>query len=162
MFKKLTFMTLIFSLSSFLYAAGKISVKVKLSPAGSFNMEFKDVKGELKNINGVIQAKKLSAKVKTLKTGMDLRDKHSKEKLEYKKFPYITVTNIKAKKGIGVGTIKIKGISKKIKFKYKKAGSNMMMTKFPLSLKDFKFQSINYMGVGVTDKVMVTAKIPIN
>lgn len=140
----------------------EISVKVKLSPAGSFNMVFKDVRGSLKKEGNLIKGKKISAKVKTLATGMDLRDEHARDKLEYKKHPRITVTDIVGKNGVGKGKINIKGISKKIVFKYKNLGKGLYITKFPLSLKDFKFSNINYMGVGVTDKVMVTAKIPVN
>ena len=116
MFKKIILISFFFFLSSFSFASGKISVKVKLSPAGSFNMDFKDVKGKIKKSGDSVSAKKISAKVKTLKTGMDLRDKHSKEKLKYKEHPYIKVTDIKGKKGVGVGTILIRGIKKKIKF----------------------------------------------
>lgn len=161
MFKKIILISFFFLLGSLTYASGKISVKVKLSPAGSFNMDFKDVKGKIKKSGDSVSAKKISAKVKTLKTGMDLRDKHTKEKLKYKEHSYIKVTDIKGKKGIGVGTIHIRGIKKKIKFKYKDKGK-IMVTKFPLSLKDFQFKSINYMGVGVTDKVIVTAEIPVD
>jgi hypothetical protein len=142
------------------YAAKKgISISVELSPAGSFEIKGK-VKGKVKKSGAGFSAKKLSFKVKRLKTGMDLRDKHTKEKLEYKKYADVVVTDAKGSGGKGTGTINVRGKKQKFNFSYKEVGK-YVQAKFKLSLKSFGFSGINYMGVGVKDKVTVTATIPV-
>jgi len=136
-----------------------VSVSVELSPAGSFEIKGK-VKGSVKKKGSGFEAKKLSFRVKRLKTGMDLRDKHTKEKLEYKKHSDVVVTNAKGSGGKGTGTITVRGVKKKFAFTFKEAGK-YIKAKFKLSLKDFGFSGINYMGVGVKDKVTIEAMVPV-
>ncbi|MCO4794129.1 MAG: YceI family protein, partial [Bacteriovoracaceae bacterium] len=136
-----------------------ISVSVNLSPAGSFEIKGK-VKGKVSKKDGGFFAKKLSFKVKRLKTGMELRDKHTKDKLEFKSHPNVVVKNAKGSGGKGTASISVRGVTKKIGFKYSVVGKYVKAI-FKLNLKDFKFSGINYMGVGVKDKVTVTAVVPI-
>ena len=137
-----------------------VTVAVELSPAGSFEIKGKVSGVVKKGKGGKLVAKKLSFKIAKLKTGLDLRDKHTKEKLSMKgKFPAVIVTAI-GKDGKGSGKIKVKGKTKKFKFTYKVEGK-MVVAKFPLSLKTFGFTGISYMGIGVQDKVEVTAVVPL-
>lgn len=133
-------------------------VQVNLNPAGSFQIKAK-IKGTLKKSGTMLTAKKLTASVKKFKTGMDLRDEHTKKKLQYKKFPKILVTNVKAKGGIGTAKITIMKRAQKIKFKYKDLDSKYARAKFKLSLKKFGISGINYMGVGVEDVITITATL---
>lgn len=158
--KKLGLLLLILLMAFSANAKSKkgVTVYVELSPAGSFEIKGK-VKGKVRTKGGQLFADKITTKVKNLKTGLDLRDKHTKEKLEYKKFPKIEVTNAKGSNGKGTGTINVKGIKKKISFTYKETGK-YIKAKFNLSLKDFNFSGIKYLGVGVKDKVRVEAVVP--
>jgi polyisoprenoid-binding protein YceI len=153
-----------FLLSSSLFAGAKnkkgVKISVNLSPAGSFQIEFKSIKGSVKKVGGRLMAKKLTVKSGKLKTGLDLRDKHTKDKLGYKNFPKVVVTDAVSSGGKGTATLTIRGVSKKIKFTVKEAGRFAKIL-FDISLKDFKFKGINYMGVGVKDKVKVQATVPI-
>ena len=149
-----------FFVFSGIYAAEKgISIAVELSPAGSFEIKGK-VKGSVKKSGPGYLAKKLSFKVKRLKTGIDLRDKHTKEKLKYKKYSSIVVTDAKGSGGKGTGIINVRGKKQKFNFSYKEVGK-YVQAKFNLSLKSFGFKGISYMGVGVKDKVTVTATVPV-
>lgn len=143
------------------YSASKkgATVYVKLSPAGSFEIKSK-IKGRINYKNGVYKGKNISATVKSFKTGLDLRDKHTKKKMEFKKFPKILIKKATGKNNKGTATIQIKGISKNITFTFKEAGK-YLEAKFNLSLKDFKFKGIKYLGVGVKDQVKVLAVIPL-
>ena len=143
------------------YAASKgLKVKVNLSPAGSFEIATKRIKGKASRSGGGFVASNVYVSVKSLKTGMDLRDKHLHDKLEKSKYPKISILQGKAKGGNGVATIQVKNIKKKIKFKYKEVGGSLKIL-FNLNLKDFNFKGIKYMGVGVKDKVKVEALVPI-
>lgn len=136
-----------------------VSVSVELSPAGSFEITGK-VKGSVKKTGAGYEAKKLSFAVKKLKTGMDLRDKHTKEKLEYQKHSDVVVSDAKGSGGKGSGTITVRGVSKKFSFSFKESGKNIIAS-FKLNLKEFGFTGINYMGVGVKDSVEVSAVVPV-
>jgi len=133
-------------------------VEVNLSPAGSFQIKAK-IKGSLKKSGSLLKASKLTASVKSFKTGMELRDQHTKKKLNYKKFPKIIVTGVKAKGGVGTAKISIMNRVQKIKFKYKDLSSKYARAKFKLSLKKFGISGINYMGVGVEDIITITAVV---
>lgn len=131
-------------------------VEVKLNPVGSFEIKGR-IKGDVVEKNGVYTSSKLQSKVKFFKTGMDLRNKHTREKLEYKKYPFVTVTNVKASNGKGSATIKIMDKSKKFNFAYKKNSKGYLIGTFNLSLKDFGISGIKYLGVGVDDTIKLKA-----
>lgn len=137
----------------------EVNVDVTLNPAGSFQAKTRKVKGDISIQDGELKAKKISIRVDHLKTEMDLRDKHLKEKLDSKRYPTIKVYNVSGRNGAGKAQIKIKGIKKDIIFNYTKVGAGEYEANFPLSLKDFGIEGINYMGVGVNDEVMVKVKM---
>ena len=63
-----------------------LSIKVALSPAGSFTITSNKIKGKVYiDSNGNLIAKNIKIPVKTLKTGIELRDNHLKKKLGYEK-----------------------------------------------------------------------------
>lgn len=149
-----------FALTISVFAKGEILISVNLSPAGSFEIKSEKVKGSAKRAGSGFITKGISVKTKTLLTGLELRDRHLHDKLEEKNFKKIEILEGKASGGKGVAVIQVKDIKKKIGFKYKESGSNLIVN-FALSLKDFKFTGINYAGVGVKDKLSVKAIIPI-
>lgn len=157
---KLFVLFLTLFLSGAILGKGSLTVNVNLSPAGSFEIKSKKLKGKAKRAGSGFVTKGISVKTKTLLTGLELRDRHLHDKLEVKKYKKIEILDGKASGGKGVANIKVKNVTKKIKFRYKESGSNMIVS-FPLSLKDFNFSGINYAGVGVKDKVSVKAIIPI-
>ena len=129
-------------------------------PGMSFQAKTSKVKGKVIKSGDTYKAEDISVKVKSLKTEMDLRDDHLRDKLEYKKHSKITVTKGIAKGGKGKAIIEIKGIKKSVNFAYKESGG-LFIAKFSLSLKDFGITGISYMGLGVKDKVVVEASVPI-
>lgn len=150
---------MVFSLSSFAASKGVI-VDVNLSPAGSFQIKGK-LKGSVTQKGDKFISESLYSPVKNFKTGMDLRDDHTKKKLEYKKFPKVEIIKAAGKDGKGQAIVQIRSIKKKVPFTYKKLDSKYIQAVFNLSLKDFKFEGINYMGVGVKDLIKVTATVPV-
>ncbi len=157
--KLLALFLLTLSLTSFA-ARGSLKIVVNLSPAGSFEITSKKVKGSVKRQGSGFVTSGLSVKAKTLVTGLELRDDHLHKKLEVKKYKKIEILKGNASGGKGQAIIQIKDIKKKVNFAYKESGGKLNI-KFPLSLKDFNFSGINYAGVGVKDRVVVSAAIPI-
>ncbi len=152
--------SLVFGLMSLSVFAGKgVVVNVDV-PGMSFQAKSSKIKGDVTKAGDSFKADKLSVKVKTLKTEMDLRDEHLREKLDYKKHSDIQVTGGVAKDGKGSATIEIKGVKKPVSFTYKENGK-LFVAKFSLSLKDFGITGISYMGLGVKDQVTVEASVPI-
>ena len=108
----------IISLTSFAAKKGVV-IDVNLSPAGSFQIQGK-VKGSVYEKDGKLISKGLYSIVKKMKTGMDLRDNHTKKTLQYKKYPKVEILKAAAKDGSGNAIIKIRNVKKKVSFKYKR------------------------------------------
>lgn len=161
--KKFFYTTIILPLlltSTMAFAAKKgVTISVELTPAGSFEITGK-VKGKVTKKGDTYVAKKLTFSIPKLKTGLDLRDKHTKDYMSNKGKHKTIVVAAKGKGGKGVGTIKVRGKKKKFKFTYEEKGKKLH-AKFALNIKDFGITGVSYMGVGVDDKVEVTAVVGI-
>jgi hypothetical protein len=146
-------------LPSLLWAAGA-SVDIKLSPAGGFVGKTEDVKGTVKKVGTKFVGENIVVNLKTLKTGMGLRDKHTQEHLGTAQHPEAILVKAEGENGKGKGIIKIRGIEKAIEGTYKIQGQELVAT-FPLKLSEFKIENIRYMGVGVKDDVVVSVTVPV-
>lgn len=134
---------------------------VSLTPAGDFKATMNEISGSVTVKGDTITANDVRVKLANLKTGMSLRDKHTKDKyLEVKKFPEAILTIGSGKSGKGTGKLKIKNIEKDISGTYKIVGNNVL-AEFPIKLSDYGIKGIKYMGVGVDDNVMVHVEMPI-
>jgi polyisoprenoid-binding protein YceI len=106
----------------------------------------------------------ITVQLGSLKTGMDIRDKHTKEDLEADKFGTAQLkvprASIKASgEGDAKGTFVIHGQSKETTFHYKTDGSNAKGTA-KINVKDFGVKPRSYLGVSIKDEVEVFANIP--
>lgn len=155
--KNLYFYSLFLFLISF-SALAEVKVDVQLSPAGSFEIVTGNINGKVQKTKEGYKAKKLSVSVNSFSTSMELRDKHTKEKLNSSEYPRITVSDVIAANGKGKANIKIMKIKKPISFTYKESGNKLVAT-FELKLSDFNIKGINYMGIGVKDIVKVKASL---
>lgn len=160
-FNTLFCLFLVFMSSSLMAQSKGLKVLVELSPAGSFEILSTSIKGKVKSTGAGYVADKISTSVKSFSTGLELRDNHLKDKLEESKYPKITISNAKAQGGQGTADIQVRNVTKKINFKYKELSSKLISVFFNLSLKDFQFTGINYMGVGVKDQVKVEATLAV-
>ncbi|MNK93821.1 YceI-like domain protein [compost metagenome] len=141
-------------------AQAQVTVDVSLNPMGNFEAKTSSVSGTATMTGDEISAQNVVVNLKGLKTGVDLRDKHTQKHLETGKFPEAVLISAKGKGGKGTGKIKIRGIEKEISGTYK-VEKNMLKADFDLMLNEFKIENINYMGVGVEDKVTLHVVIPI-
>ena len=145
------------SLSSF---AQEATVAVSLTPAGSFKLKSTEIKGVTENKGDHFEAHNIKVGLQNVTTGITLRDEHTKKHLEVANFSDAILVSATGKDGKGTGTIKIKGIEKKIEGTFKVVG-NKLLAEFALNLPDFKIEGIKYMGVGVDDEVKVNVSVPI-
>lgn len=155
--KKINFLAvLLFSLNAW----SQVTVDVVLNPMGNFKAKTESISGQAV-VNGTnVSAQNIKVDLRTLKTGIELRDKHTQKHLQTDKFPEATLSIGKGINGKGIGRININGQEKEIKGTYKVVGKNLE-AHFSLNLPDFKITDINYMGVGVEDEVKVHVVIPI-
>lgn len=141
--------------------AASIEVAVTMSPAGSFKATTKAVKGSAKKTKTGFIAKDITVNLKTLETGVSLRDKHAKEKLNVEKYPQARLLKAQGKNGKGLAIISIKGKQLKVRGTYKIKGKKLTC-KFKMKLSELDITNINYMGIGVKDEVEVTVDIPVS
>lgn len=108
----------------------------------------------------------LSVPMDTVKTGIDLRDRHMREKyVETQKFPNaeLKVSKASLKEGDGQnakGLFKVHGVEKEVAVNYsvsKNAEALLVKGTFNLNLKEHGIEVPNYLGVTVKPEVVVRA-----
>ncbi|MBC7714840.1 MAG: YceI family protein [Rhizobacter sp.] len=141
--------------------AHEVTVKVALSPAGSFEAKSDKVKGEVKKDGAKFTAENLWVKTDELKTGIDLRDEHFHKHLASDKFPKITFTKVMAADGKGTGTLTVDDVKKDVSFTYTMKSPTKLEATINVKNSDFKLKEENYMGIGVKDDVVIVAIIDV-
>ena len=147
-------------LSAMTAMAQEAVVDVSLRPAGSFKGKTSEVKGVATVKGDKVEASNISVNLKSLTTGISLRDEHTKKRLETEKYPEALLISATGQGGKGEGLIRIHGIEKKVSGTYKIDGSNLS-AEFPIKFSDFNIKDIKYMGVGVDDNGMIHVKVPV-
>ncbi len=159
MFKPLILLVLLYSTSAF---SQNLKAFISLSPAGDFIAQSSEVKGQAtENADGSVEAKDIKVAVKSLNTGITLRNDHMNNKyLEAEKYPDITLKIAKGKNGKGEAIIILKGKQAKVSGNYIK-GKDKLKASFTIKLSDFGIDDINYKGVGAEDEVKVEVTVPL-
>lgn len=151
---------LLVSLPAYAQQAG-MKAEVKLSPAGGFTAATAEVTGEVIQEEGGYKAKDIKVNLKNIKTGIELRDKHTQKHLETDKFPEAILVTAIGKKDKGKAKINFHGKEKIVEGTYKVVSDKFLQANFVIKLSDFNITGIRYMGVGVKDEVPVELVIPI-
>lgn len=141
--------------------AGSLQIDVALSPAGSFKAETQKVNGTAYRTADGIAAKDVTVDLKSLSTGIALRDKHTKERLQVEKFPQAKLIKASGKDGKGTATIEVSGKIKEVAGTYKIDG-HTLKAEFPMKLSDLAITGVRYMAVGVKDDVKVHIDLPLS
>lgn len=143
------------------WAEPGVVIDVLLSPTGSYKAKTQKVTGSAKKTpDGGVIAENVVVDMQSIKTGIGLRDKHTKERLKTDKFKEAKLIKATGKDGKGTGEMEIMGKKQKVEGTYKIEG-NMLKADFPMNLKDLDIKDVRYMGVGVKDKVVVHVELPI-
>jgi len=144
---------------SFTALAGALKVKVTLSPAGDFAAQSDKARGFIEKKGAEYVADELTVSVGTLKTDIELRDKHFHERLGGKDAK-IVLKDAKGTNGKGTGTLVVNGKSKPVGFAFVEKNGQVSAT-FKVKPSDFGIKDVNYLGVGVEDEVSVEARFPV-
>lgn len=166
LFKLVLGFSLIFALTPSSVIAGasssedKVVVDVELSPAGSFKAKTSKVSGYAVKTPSGYAAQNILVDLKSLSSGIELRDRHMKERLMIKEHPYAKLLKAIGKDGKGRGLLEIKGIKREVAGVYTIEGRVLKAT-FKINLPDYKIEDIRYMGVGVEDEITVHVTVPI-
>lgn len=139
--------------------AQQVSAEVVLSPMGNFKVVFSEVKGRAVINKDEVFIENTIVNLKSLKTGLELRDKHTLKHLEVDKNPEAILVKATGKGGTGKGVLKFMGTEKEISGKYSLDG-DLLKAEFTLKLSDFGISDVNYMGVGVEDDVVIKVNLP--
>jgi len=150
---------------------GKVSFMAKGKPALiSINGTAEGLSGTLLESSGKL-AGEISFELKRLKTGIELRDTHMKDKyLEVEKYPHATLKIEKmdlAKPGQSfafAGTLSLHGVSKPIKGEAKltnEKGQWGVTAEFPIQLSQFGITIPNFQGITVAEDVQVKIDTPV-
>ncbi len=139
--------------------AGTVKFQVTLSPAGDFVAQSAKGRGFIEKNGSDLTASELSVEVGTLKTDIELRDKHLHERLGGVKSK-ITLKNAKGSGGKGTGTLTANGQSKPVSFNYKES-NGQVVARFAIQPSDFGIKDVKYLGIGVEDKVVVDVQFPV-
>jgi len=129
-----------FSMSLAAYSAGykkSIKIDVNLSPAGSFTIESKKIKGKVfLSESGNLSAQNIRIPIKNLNTGLDLRDVHLKKKLGFEKDKKAVLLLVKASGKIssGVATFKVLNKLQTVPFTFKKLSKDYGQADFSIPL----------------------------
>lgn len=140
--------------------AQSVVVDVTLNPMGDFKAKTTQVKGEAIVKGDEVSAQNIVVNLTSLKTGVELRDKHTQKHLETSKFPEAVLVSATGKGGKGTGKLKIRGIEKEVAGTYKVEGK-LLKADFTVKISDFGIKDINYMGVGVEDTVTLHVAVPV-
>ena len=141
---------------------GTVKLSVELNPTGSFVAESAQVNGFARKVADGYVAQNVSLVLNTLKTGIDLRDRHMLlNYFETKKYPYAILVNAKAGSGGRFkGILKVRNMPQPIEGEYSVNGSNLEAT-FKSKLSTYRIRKAAYMGVGVEDEVEVKVTLPV-
>lgn len=145
---------------SFTAIAQSVTVDVVLNPMGDFKAKTSEVNGEATIKGDEVSAKNITVNLKNLKSGVELRDKHTHKYLDTKAYPEAVLISATGKGGKGKGKIKIKGVEHDVDGTYK-VEDKVLKADFKVTLSDFGIKDINYMGVGVEDQVTIHVAVPV-
>jgi hypothetical protein len=151
----------LFSGLSGLALAGSVEMAFELSPAGSFVAKTSAIKGFGQVApGGKHKLSPVTLDMRRLDTGIELRDKHLREKLETKKYPMAKITRANVKNGKGKAEIAFREKKVIVPFEYKIEGKEGIAN-FKLKMSQFGIEPPGYMGVYVEDEISFTVKLPI-
>ena len=162
-FLKPFIVTLLLSVSALAQQKG-VKVAVTLFPAGDFVAQTSDVTGFAEIVSPTeVKASNIKINLKSLKTGMDLRDDHAKNKyLDVNKYPEAILMSATGKNGKGSGVLKMRNKESKIEGTYTLlAGNKFLKAEFKTKLSEYDIKEINYKGVGVDDEIKVEVIVPV-
>lgn len=141
--------------------AAQVIAFVELSPAGSFEAKTTDPKLNLVcGSNQTYKAQNVSLDLATLKTGIDLRDTHMKEKFLHTKNHPTAELELRplVKPGLFSGVLSLNGVKNPVDGTFKVSKENQYLAKFRIELTKFNLKPPSYLGVSVENEVPIEVR----
>ncbi len=161
MFKSLLILSFILISQNGFAQQGTVKAFVALSPAGDFVGTMKAT-GSATVSGNKVSAKNIVVDLKSMTTGLDLRDDHAKNKyMEVSKYPEAVLVEAVGENGKGTGKLKFHGKENPISGTFTVQGGKMLNATFKIKLSDYGISDISYKGIGVEDEVKVEVQVPI-
>ena len=120
---------------------------ISLFPAGDFVASTSDITGSAQMVSAnEVKAQNITINLNTLKTGLELRDEHAKNKyLEVQKYPEAVLVSATGKDGKGSGILRLHGKEAKVDGTYSLlSGNKFLKAEFKSKLSQFGINEINY------------------
>lgn len=149
----------VFCLYSTAYA-NKVEVDIVLNPVGDFTATTNQLSGFATVKDGQIIAENIKVNLKSLKTGIKLRDEHTLKYLGVKKHPEAVLIKATGRDGKGQGQLQVNGKIQDVEGTYTVKGKELH-AEFKVLLSGFGIQDISYKGVGVDDEATIRVKVPV-
>lgn len=140
--------------------AEKVEVDIVLNPVGDFTATTNNVTGFATVKDGQVTAENIKVNLRTLKTGIKLRDDHTQKYLGVKKQPEAILIKAIGKNGKGKGQLKINGQVQEVDGTYVIKGKELQ-AEFKITLSGFGINDISYKGIGVDDEATIRVRVPI-
>ncbi len=161
---KFIFVFSLFSLVNFAFAQeNTVKAYFVLNPMGDFVGTMKVISGSVSLQDGKFKGKNIVVDLKSLSTGMELRDDHAKNKyLEVKKYPTAVLLEAVGANGVGKARIKIRDKETLVNGTYKVSSSGKnLKAEFKIKLSSIGISEVNFKGIGVEDEVRVEVVVPV-
>lgn len=161
---KFIFVFSLLSLTNFAFAQDNtVKAYFVLNPMGDFVGTMKVISGTVSLQDGKFKGKNIVVDLKSLVTGMELRDDHAKNKyLDVKKYPTAVLLEAVGANGVGKARIKVRDKESVVNGTYKISSSGKnMKAEFKIKLSSFGIADVNFKGIGVEDEVRVEVVVPV-
>lgn len=161
--KKICLIILLFSYPSFSSdISQKLSIYVELFPAGDFVAVSTELKGKVNKKGNQYFAEDIRVPVKSIDTGIDLRNSHLQQRLGADKDSKTSIVMVKGsgENGKGEATFLINGVEQTFPISFKEISPKFIEATFEVDFAKFKIPDLKYMGVGIQDTSKVVVVIP--
>lgn len=161
MFKSLLILSVLLVSQIGFAQQGTAKAYVSLSPAGDFVGTMKAT-GSAALTGNKVSAKNIIVDMKSMTTGLDLRDDHAKNKyMEVSKYPEAVLIEASGENGKGTGKLKFHGKENPVSGTYTIQGGKILNAQFKIKMSDYGISDISYKGIGVEDEVKIEVQVPI-
>lgn len=139
-----------------------MELRVSLFPAGSFVAKTSKVKGHAELNGSTVTAKNITVPTGSFDSGIELRNKHMKQRFETEKFPEAELLEAVGRDGKGRGKVKVKGITKDVEGSYKLVNDDKELeATFKTKASEFNIKDVSYMKVGMEDELEIFVRVPV-
>jgi hypothetical protein len=142
-------------------ANGLVELRINLFPAGSFVAKSTKVTGHAEQKGSSVTAKNITVDTNSFDSGIELRNKHMKQRFESDKYPEAILLEAHGEGGKGKGKLKVRDVTQDVEGTYKIEGDQVLEATFKTKASLFGIKDVSYMKVGMEDELEVFVRVPL-